>query len=44
MDGFANLKSKLLAEQIQDQLFRYILDTPVSGACSEWAEAQSGKR
>ena len=29
MDGFANLKSKLLAEQIQDQLFRYILDTPV---------------
>lgn len=29
MDRFANLKSKLLAEQIQDQLFRYILDTPV---------------
>ena len=29
MDEFSNLKSKLLAEQVQDQLFRYILNTPV---------------
>lgn len=29
MDEFSNLKSKLLAEQVQDQLFRYILSTPV---------------
>lgn len=29
MGGLSNLKSKLLAEQIQEQIYQYILDTPL---------------
>lgn len=29
MSRLSNLKSKLLAEQIQEQIYRYILETPV---------------
>ena len=29
MSGLSNLKSKLLAEQIQEQIYQYILDTPL---------------
>lgn len=30
MSDFSNLKSKLLAEQVQEQIYQYILDTPVA--------------
>ena len=30
MDEFSHLKSKLLAEQVEDQIYHYILDTPIS--------------
>lgn len=29
MGGLSNIKNKLLAEQIQEQIFRYIVDTPI---------------
>lgn len=29
MNGLSNIKSKLLAEQIQEQIYQYILDTPI---------------
>ena len=28
MSEFSHLKSKLLAEQVEDQIYHYILDTP----------------
>ena len=28
MNDFSHLKNKLLAEQIEDQIYHYILDTP----------------
>lgn len=30
MSEFSHLKSKLLAEQVEDQIYHYILDTPLS--------------
>lgn len=29
MGGFSNIKSKLLAEQVQEQIYHYILETPL---------------
>ena len=29
MSDFSHLKSKLLAEQVEDQIYHYILDTPI---------------
>ena len=29
MNDFSHLKNKLLAEQIEDQIYHYILDTPI---------------
>ena len=29
MDEFSHLKSKLLAEQVEEQIYHYILDTPL---------------
>lgn len=29
MENFSNIKNKLLAEQVEDQLMQYILDTPI---------------
>ena len=29
MSEFSHLKSKLLAEQVEDQIYHYILDTPL---------------
>ena len=28
MDEFSHLKSKLLAEQVEEQIYHFILDTP----------------
>ena len=28
MNKFSNIKSKLLAEQVQEQIYQYILDAP----------------
>ena len=30
MDEFSHLKSKLLAEQVEEQIYHYILDTPLN--------------
>ena len=30
MDEFSHLKSKLLAEQVEEQIYHFILDTPLS--------------
>ena len=30
MDGFSNLKHALLAEQVQEQIYQFILNTPLS--------------
>ena len=29
MNEFSHLKNKLLAEQVEDQIYHYILDTPI---------------
>ena len=29
MNDFSHLKNKLLAEQVEDQIYHYILDTPI---------------
>ena len=29
MSDFSHLKNKLLAEQVEDQIYHYILDTPI---------------
>ena len=30
MSEFSHLKNKLLAEQVEDEIYHYILDTPLS--------------
>ena len=55
MGGFSNIKSKLLAEQVQEQIYHYILETPLEpgsklpnefelGENLAWGAAPSGKR
>ncbi len=44
MDGFSNLKSNLLAEQVQEQIFRYIQDTPVPVGAKLPNEFELGER
>lgn len=56
MSEFSHLKNKLLAEQVEDEIYHYILDTPLEpgtklpnefelGAkSSAWAAAPCAKR
>ena len=55
MSEFSHLRNKLLAEQVEDQIYHYILDTPIEPgqSCpmslrwqksSGWAAAPSGRR
>ena len=54
MSEFSHLRNKLLAEQVEDQIYHYILDTPSRGqSCpmslrwqksSGWGAAPSGRR
>ena len=38
MNEFSHLKNKLLAEQVEDQIYHYILDTPIEpgGQSCRW--------
>ena len=55
MSEFSHLKNKLLAEQVEDQIYHYILDTPLEPGAklpnefalaesSGWGAAPSGRR
>ena len=55
MSEFSHLKNKLLAEQVEDEIYHYILDTPLEpgtklpnefelGESSAWAAAPCAKR
>lgn len=53
MSEFSHLKNKLLAEQVEDEIYHYILDTPLEPSCpmnlswaknSVWAAARCAKR
>ena len=44
MNDFAHLKNKLLAEQIEDQLYHYIVDTPLSPGAKLPNEFELGRK
>ena len=55
MSEFSHLKNKLLAEQVEDQIYHYILDTPLEpgrncptslswAKSSAWGAAPSARR
>lgn len=44
MSGLSNLKSKLLAEQVKEQLYRYILDTPLEVGAKLPNETELGRQ
>ena len=55
MSEFSHLKNKLLAEQVEDEIYHYILDTPLEpgtklpnefelGENSVWDAARCAKR
>ncbi len=43
MDEFSHLKSKLLAEQVEEQIYHYILDTPLDPGSKLPNEFELGK-
>ena len=44
MSEFTNLKSKLLTEQVQEQIYQYILNTPVNVGSKLPNEFELGER
>ena len=44
MSDFSHLKNKLLAEQVEDQIYHYILDTPVEPGAKLPNEFELGER
>ena len=44
MSEFSHLKNKLLAEQVEDQIYHYILDTPIEPGAKLPNEFELGER
>ena len=44
MNDFSHLKNKLLVEQIEDQIYHYILDTPIEPGAKLPNEFELGEK
>ena len=44
MNEFSHLKNKLLAEQVEDQIYHYILDTPIEPGAKLPNEFELGEK
>ena len=44
MNDFSHLKNKLLAEQVEDQIYHYILDTPIEPGAKLPNEFELGEK